>query len=305
MPDRVPIIAVMGSLTPWVDQDVIPLSADGTAYTVDKVHLFTDPDPAGAEITVDFRNEAAGAGDGITVTIAAGQQVGEASGTLTLDGTQNLYQRITSASGSFGLSGWFSLGLGATPATGTALTTLTRVKLELGIDTANVDTLLGLLIDGVTERFQQETKRRLVQTAISAEKHDGNGWRNTLFADEYPVTSAGLVVLEDGVTLVEGTDFELEPGNGGLYRTSGGAAIVWASGYRNLSLTYSGGYATIPAGLVSAATAQVCHEYHQTNPGGARRGLASVAREAGGSTTYVAGDLLKASEAAIARYKRR
>ena len=303
MRDRVPIVVVQGSLAPWVDKDVQPILADGTPYEISKIHLVTDADPGGTEITVEFRNEPDGAGDVLTVTIAAGESVGEASGALQLDGTQDLHQRVTVAGGSFGLSGWFIIDAAVAPSSGTALTTLARVKLEEGITGSGHDTLLQLLIDGVTEEFQRQTARKLVSLAISDEKHDGPGWRDILYANEYPVASAGLTVTEDDVSLVDGTDFDLVNAVGGLYRTSGGDSISWAKGRRNVALTYTGGFETIPADLVTAATAQVRDWYHRTQPGGQRLGISSSSREAGGTTVYQ--DLLPPVQAILKSYARR
>jgi hypothetical protein len=199
---------------------------------------------------------------------------------IELDGSQTLYLSIDAASGSpMNLSGYVELE--SAGAIYTQLTTLARVKRELGITTTTNDLLLSDLINGVSSRFLRAVGRNIVEAAISGEKLSGDGFTSALTLRHWPVTGA-LTLLDSEGDTVDAATYDLAAECGVIYSLAGS----WARGTRNYSASYTAGYADIPAMIVSAVTAQVCHEYAQTSPGGGRRGVEGRSDASGTSETF-------------------
>jgi len=77
------------------------------------------------------------------------------------------------------------------------LTSLANVKLYLGITVTTYDTLLTLIIDGVSDQIEKFCGRTFNSTAYSKERYDGTGLTN-MFLNQYPVIS--LSRISDGLT---------------------------------------------------------------------------------------------------------
>jgi len=78
------------------------------------------------------------------------------------------------------------------------------------------------------------------------ERYDGSG-RRRLRLKGWPIVSVASVEV-GGVSLTEDLEYEVDAGPGILERVDG---AVWPPGRRNVSVTYSYGYATPPGAIVS------------------------------------------------------
>ena len=131
------------------------------------------------------------------------------------------------------------------------LTSLPAVKVYLGIplDQTEDDALLQSLITGVSVGIQNWIGRDL-SLKQHTDKIDGNG-KNRIMFTAWPVTAVVAVVV-NGRDIPAATSFE-----GYGYRFDATMLILngecFHFGHRNVELTYTAGYATMPADI-----AQVC-----------------------------------------------
>lgn len=109
------------------------------------------------------------------------------------------------------------------------------------------DTLLGMIIDQVSQRIETALNRKLTKVART-EKF--NGGRRLYYVAAYPIDEAlALTVVVEGVSKVKDTDFFVEP--------TSGLIEFWLETVftkpRGVVITYTGGFATdTPTQLVSA-----------------------------------------------------
>jgi len=105
-----------------------------------------------------------------------------------------------------------------------------------------------MAIDLVTEAIRNRTGQQIELVEDEEITLDvAPGTRTRVFLPQIPVIEVSAVV-EDGVTLVAGTDYALGQ-NGILYRLNG----YWQAGVQVLAVTYSHGYATLPDDVVGVA----------------------------------------------------
>jgi hypothetical protein len=146
-----------------------------------------------------------------------------------------------------------------TPAYSVDLTVLANVKAELGItvttDDANLETWIdaasALITTSCNRVFGSETVLETFRVRGSYSTQWPTHEKVTL--DRTPVT-AFTSVIENGNTLVEGTDFECDRESGIMTRLSGDYSRRWD--FRTLAVTYTGGYellGTLPLPLERAA----------------------------------------------------
>lgn len=160
-----------------------------------------------------------------------------------------------------------------TPATSSMLTTLDRVKRELGITVDTDDLTLEDMVVRASSAIARET-RRVFGVETVTETLDGTGTR-LLGLSRYPVLSVSAVT-EDGTAI---TDYSVEDAeSGALYRANGwgrsGGLRMWGTeayssgyilpGYQDLrySVTYQAGYALPDASTptLPGAVEQACLE---------------------------------------------
>lgn len=194
--DRVPLLNITGSPTPWVGTD-LPIGSTGTsAATLTRGFLaITDVSTSG-DVVVEIRDASSAL---LTLTIPAGSRSVEAApaSTVSLASGVDLFMRVTSAgTGVLGLQGWFELS-GAVTATA-ALTDLARVKEYLGITGSSSDSLLSKHIAAVSKRMQEWMRRRIVSEAITGEKYDASGLCDVLQLRTYPLISGSATVTLNG-----------------------------------------------------------------------------------------------------------
>lgn len=113
------------------------------------------------------------------------------------------------------------------------LTTLTAVKLHLGISTSDTsdDALITQLINQASADISERCNRTLTRETRTAEMYTGDGGKK-LYLDLYPATEVAAVTL-DGEAI---TDYVLTPKSGLLYREDG-----WTKNFE-IAVTYTGGY---------------------------------------------------------------
>lgn len=150
--------------------------------------------------------------------------------------------------------------------TGAALTTLARLKGELGIsDTASDDALEGVIED-ISELIASLCQRQLHHDAAHVEVVPGRGTLR-LGVSRTPLVSIGSIELvEDGGTTstIPSTQYAIDDAPAGLIRAESGAAWAftgaWAgirprpvhgTAQRRWRVTYAGGYVT-PAQVAGA-----------------------------------------------------
>ncbi|GAH24944.1 unnamed protein product, partial [marine sediment metagenome] len=120
-----------------------------------------------------------------------------------------------------------------------ALVTLARQKVYLKEESTDNDTILEMLINGVSSFFDLFAERTtLREQAYSKVLLDGNG-KNRLYVPDFPINSIS-VLKESDVELTEDTDFYVySRHNQGYLKRNGG---LWLAGQKNIDLSYSAGF---------------------------------------------------------------
>lgn len=313
MPDRIPIGTIPGLVSQLaVGPTDILVATLGVAGTVARIFLrHTDYDDGGAtdtSVVGSIRNATGGGGDGIAFTIVDQTQSITVDGALAVSASESIYLRVTTGGVSMNLTGWVEL-TGAAAAV-TALTNLSRVKEFLGITVTTDDALINHLIESVSDEIQQSqagVNRPILQATATDEKVDVPVGGHLINTRHYPIISIASLA-ENDAALVEDTDFEIEEQDkerGQVARISGSAPMSWVRGTRIVKLTYDYGFAAIPQALEQAATELVAFDYRQSQPGGARFGLANKPIDEGGSPTFLArADIWEAQAHRFEAYRR-
>ena len=109
-----------------------------------------------------------------------------------------------------------------------ALTTLTAVKLHLGITDSADDALLAQLINHASSDIESRCNRTLTRETRTAEKYETAGTR--IYLDLYPVETVSAITMNGAAV----TDYTLNAKSGCLYREDG-----WPD---EVTVTYIGGY---------------------------------------------------------------
>jgi len=153
-----------------------------------------------------------------------------------------------------------------TPAASQLLTTLARVKLELGITDATHDDLLDIFVRDASARaatycrrvFMSERVSEQFRAASFSDASSAIDFPMQLMLSRLPVTNIVSVTV-DGEILVEDTDFETELDLGYLWRLESDVRTFWQ--FSKATIVYDGGFtsATLPAdvekGVVALAKA--------------------------------------------------
>lgn len=142
-----------------------------------------------------------------------------------------------------------------------ALVTLADAKNLIGKATDEDTGIIELLINSVSTAFDRYTGRNLKYAEYATVYLDGNGEVN-LSLPNYPVTSPIGTVVEDDITLAEGStsDYLLYTFDNDAYlaKVSG----VWTTSRKGVKLTaFKAGFSTIPADLQLACLKQVAAEF--------------------------------------------
>ena len=196
-----------------------------------------------------------------------------------------------------------------------SITALARVKTRASITSTDFDVMLTQIIDGLTALFEQYTRRVLVREVGRVELHDGGTSVLARPLKALPVESvteikedSNPVDFDAAIALVDGKDFIVAPDSGVVRRIPDGAG--WLKGYRNVRVTYTGGYvaagatpqvdqAAMPEDLQEAATAQAVHLWKYRD----QLGVASISAD-GASLGLPPADLLPMVRKTLDRYRR-
>jgi hypothetical protein len=302
--DRVPLIPIAGSLSPWVNID-LPVALFGVGGTLSSVFLNTLEAPGVGGITASVRTATGGGGVGIAATIAQGAKSGIGTVSIVVPDGATLYLRISAASaGSGWLSGWFEFAESGVVVS-VALTTLALVKQHAGIAGVTHDALLSDLILSVSAAMQRKMKRQIVSLAIEDERHDSIGY-SQMSLNHWPVTTSPAVVVRENAVALGTGEYEIDYESGIVTRTLSGVAIGWATGKRIIGVDYQAGYEAVPKDLVLAATKQVRHEFAQANPSGQDRlGKREMTTPTGGIQSFEPDGWLPSVLQAMAPYTRK
>lgn len=125
-----------------------------------------------------------------------------------------------------------------------ALVTLARQKIYLEEDGSTHDTILELLINGVSSFFDLFTGRTQLREKVYTNfLLDGNG-KNRLYVPDFPINSISALEESD-VALTEDTDFYVySRHNQGYLKRNGDD---WLEGHKNIDLSYSAGFKILEA----------------------------------------------------------
>lgn len=132
-----------------------------------------------------------------------------------------------------------------------ALATLAQVKEYIGNSADNTDdALLTRLLDSSAELLERSCNRTFAAT-IYTETRDGNGQNFMVFANR-PITAVGSVSV-DGQAVPQSTS----TASGGWvlaspWKIALRGAYAFTEGVQNVTVTYTAGFATIPADLTQA-----------------------------------------------------
>lgn len=140
----------------------------------------------------------------------------------------------------------------------TALTTLDRLKAELGIETDASDTLLTAKILEASSDIEAHLNRTFSRAGITERIWGGPGCAEFFSLVRWPVASISSVTVDD--VAVESDEYRLDGDTGLLYRLdSNGYPCTW-EWCKDVVIVYSGGYElpgadspTLPAALEAAA----------------------------------------------------
>ncbi len=154
-----------------------------------------------------------------------------------------------------------------TPASSYALASLADVKTELGIADTSKDTLLTRYLNYASTTIAQFCNRAFVAETVKDEIWPDREWYSfqvvgqvkDLQLSRWPVVSI-TEVLENGETLVSGTDYRADNDNGILIRLdTNGYPKPWLAW--PLSVTYSAGFAIVPTDVQDATIRLVKARY--------------------------------------------
>ena len=159
------------------------------------------------------------------------------------------------------------------------LATLAAVREYVGAKQGQYDSLLSLIVSGVSDRMEKYMRRTIAATTYTSEVHESVGY-DAVVLDHGPVISVTTVI--EGATTLTTADWRLDGGS--LTRLVGTVRSGWAKG--DVFVTYRAGYNLVPKSLELACVEQCAHEWQQTAAGDSRLGLAGKDTPAGDSESF-------------------
>lgn len=174
-----------------------------------------------------------------------------------------------------------------------------QVRSYLGVTATTDDTRIQALVDACAQFIETYTNRSY-EEAEYTETIDGTG-KDEVMLGNYPVTSVSFVSI-DGKSVgpvPTPNDFVTT----GFMFDSGGVILqggkLFSKGRRNVVISYTAGFAQIPADLVQAVVETAALKYKQ----GPQTGLSSKGL-AGETTSYVLSDFPRSVQTLLNNYKR-
>lgn len=167
-------------------------------------------------------------------------------------------------------------------------TTLATVKEFVGITSVNDDALLTRLINDASTLMQSWLSRDIT-SATYTQKLDGKGI-DEITLTNYPITAVSALTI-DGITP---TAYGFDDNN--IYLTDGS---VFTKGKRNITVTYTAGFTTVPTDLEQVCVDLVATKYRERD----RIGLDSKAL-AGETTAFSTRDFPNRAKAILTQYRK-
>jgi len=143
--------------------------------------------------------------------------------------------------------------------------------LQVSIPDGNASALAA--ITQASAAIQNYCRQRIEQVAADVLTLTVEPYRSALLLPEQPVTAVASVV-EDGTTLVVGDDYRWTA-SGLLVRVTG----PWRSGWQEVVVTYTHGYAVIPDDLKGVCVRAAARAYQAGLRAAAGGGIAGIASE--------------------------
>lgn len=176
------------------------------------------------------------------------------------------------------------------------LTTLASIEQYLGLQSGNEDeALLSALITALSAAAGTYCSREFTSQAVT-ETRDGRGERRMPFLQN-PATAVSSLVI-DGQTIPAGDPFQTP----GYYFTSTMLMLTrycFCRGLGNVTISYTAGYATIPADLAQAINEWVALRYREIGHlDKSSEGLPNM------TTAYLVKDMRPSTQLVLDRYKR-
>lgn len=161
-----------------------------------------------------------------------------------------------------------------------ALTTRANVQSYINDPGSSLNAIIDTILAAVEARALAYLGRTRIESGtVTNEHHDGDGRTDGLLLNEWPATAVASVNWWDGTTaeLVPVTDYVLDSSaqdSAGilLYTPDGGAPSPWPSGRRNIRVTYTAGYSSVPPDLQYAMTIQIAWDLKRSGHQGGRLG---------------------------------
>ncbi len=188
------------------------------------------------------------------------------------------------------------------------------VKSVLGITDTTYDSEIDDIIDRTDAAMDSYCGRTFVRESV-VEYHDGGGISPGGIAlnrepSEATADRAAATLVEDGVSLTVGTDWFLSAFPSRMvYRMDGSSNYVesgFASGYRNVVVTYWTSYQTLPNDIVGVSVMESARSFLQWNTtqfDGGRLGVTQKSPESGTSLSYAPDDISAASQRVLDSYR--
>jgi uncharacterized phiE125 gp8 family phage protein len=175
------------------------------------------------------------------------------------------------------------------------LTGLDNVKAYLGLATSNDDVLLARLITAISGYAQQWMGRAILSSTYN-EVRNGSGSRLMAFAN-YPVTAVSSLKVDTNV--IQPAADVVSPGyrfDGRLLYVNGGC---FNKGIANVEVSYTAGYATVPAELEQAVIELVAMRYRE------RDRIGHQSKSLGGETvSFIVKDFPDSVRTILTNYKK-
>jgi len=147
-----------------------------------------------------------------------------------------------------------------------ALVTLADFKQFMHIDTDDVDDdgRLTQVINYVSQRIERYCKR-VFKSAAYTEYYDGVLDMSSLILNQYPVSAISSIYDDPSWyytadSLILATDYAYDADSGMVFLAPG---YRFSMGKRNIKITYTAGYSTIPADLANACCEWCALEYQR------------------------------------------
>ena len=194
-------------------------------------------------------------------------------------------------------------GLSSPPSSGVPmpLTATADVKAFVGLTGTTHDAVLDSIVTVVDEALGGLIGTKYDGVEVT-ERYSGRGLSGIVVRQ--PIETVGSV--QEAGTALSASGYAFTAGDRMLYRVdSDGEALGWASGTRNILVTYTPP-SSVPPDVEWAARNAAAHLWNQSHQSGKSRvGLESSARSAGNTSQYVQGIAGLPAVAAMLAHRRR